>query len=169
MVVIVMGVSGAGKTTVGTHLARTLGWTFRDGDEFHSASNIAKMHAGEPLTDEDREPWLERMRALIRETLSEGGHLVLACSALKETYRDRLSVDLARERWVLLHASRELLAERLAHRHGHFMAASLLDSQLSTLEAPHGALVVDVTPPPDAIVERIIDALDLGAPAQTPG
>jgi gluconokinase len=169
VVVIVMGVSGAGKTTVGTHLARALGWTFRDADEFHPARNIAKMHAGEPLTDADREPWLERMRALLRETLGGGGHLVLACSALKEAYRERLTVDPVRQRWVFLHASRELLTERLAHREGHFMAASLLDSQLETLEPPEGALVVDVTPPPDAIVERILGALDLPPPVQPPG
>ena len=165
MVVIVMGVSGAGKTTVGTRLARALGWTFRDGDDYHSPDGIAKMSGGLALTDVDREPWLERMREVIAQALAADEGLVLACSALKESYRRRLSVDAAREKWVYLHVSREVLAERLANRRGHFMSAALLDSQLATLEVPQVALSVDASATPDEMVAHILQALGL----QTPG
>ena len=160
MVVIVMGVSGAGKTTVGTRLARALGWTFRDGDEFHSEANIQRMHEGSALTDAQRAPWLARMREVIQQTLDAGGSLVLACSALKESYRETLTVDAARQRWVYLHASREVLAERLSVRRGHFMPPELLDSQLATLEEPEGVCAVDVSVPPDEVVQRILGLLN---------
>ncbi|MGZ3459248.1 MAG: gluconokinase [Archangium sp.] len=161
MVVIVMGVSGAGKTTVGERLAASLGWSFLDADAFHPPGNVAKMAAGVPLTDEDRAPWLERLRERMGSALETGEDLVLACSALKRSYRERLTVDAARQRWVYLHAPRELLAERLARRRGHYMPPALLDSQLAALEPPADALWVDVSADPDTVVATIIQRLGL--------
>ncbi|QSQ20702.1 gluconokinase [Pyxidicoccus parkwayensis] len=161
MVVIVMGVSGAGKTTEGRALAASLGWRFVDADDLHPQSNIAKMAAGVPLTDEDRWPWLRMLSGLIGAALKQGDDLVVACSALKASYRQVLEVDPARMRWVYLDAPREVLASRLAQRHGHFMPPSLLDSQLETLELPANALRVDVTPPPEEVVKRIREGLGL--------
>lgn len=161
MVVIVMGVSGAGKTTVGETLAHALGWRFWDADDFHSAGNVAKMAAGTPLTDADRAPWLERLRELIQDALESDEGLVLACSALRESYRERLTVDAAHQRWVYLRASRELLAQRLARREGHYMPASLLDTQLAALEPPRDALAVDASEAPDGVVARILQGLGL--------
>ncbi|WP_395843956.1 gluconokinase [Cystobacter fuscus] len=161
VVVIVMGVAGAGKTTVGTRLARVLGWSFRDADEFHSAESIAKMAAGGALTDEDRAPWLERMRQVIQRALESGEGLVLACSALKSAYRERLTVEPARQHWVYLHGSRELLAQRLSSRRDHFMPPSQLDNQLAVLEEPEGVCSVEVSVPPDEVVARILRGLGL--------
>jgi gluconokinase len=161
VVVIVMGVSGAGKTTVGQRLAAALGCGFRDADEFHSRENIAKMAAGIPLTDEDRAPWLEALRDIVRSALESGEDLVLACSALKRSYRELLTVDAGRQRWVYLWAPREVLAERLARRRGHYMPTTLLDSQLATLEPPEGAMAVDVSPEPDVVVATILQGLGL--------
>ena len=161
MVIILMGVSGVGKTAVGTRLAEVLGWRFRDADDFHSAESIAKMAAGVSLTDEDRWPWLERLRELIRSALESGEDVVLACSALRRVYRERLTVDAARERWVSLWAPREVIAARLALRRGHYMPATLLDSQLATLEAADDALRVDVAGDLDAIVAHLIQELGL--------
>jgi gluconokinase len=144
MVIIVMGVSGVGKTAVGKALAGALGWRFVEGDELHPAGNVAKMAAGVPLTDEDRAPWLERLRQLISEALERGEDVVMTCSALRRSYRERLTVDPARIRWVYLKAPREVLSRRIMERTGHFMPPSLLDSQLATLEAPEDALEVDV-------------------------
>ncbi|WP_309896240.1 gluconokinase [Archangium sp.] len=161
MVVILMGVSGVGKTAVGQRLAAVLGWRFRDADDFHSAESIAKMATGVPLTDEDRWPWLERLRELIRSALESGEELVLACSALRRVYRERLTVDPARERWVSLWAPREVIAARLALRKDHYMPATLLDSQLATLEAADEALKVDVTGDLDSIVAQLVQELGL--------
>jgi gluconokinase len=161
MVIILMGVAGAGKTTVGKRLAGELGWRFVEGDDFHPERNVAKMAAGEPLTDEDRAPWLERLRELIAQALERGEDVVLACSALRRSYRQRLAVEPARIRWVYLTAPAALLASRLVARTGHFMPPSLLDSQLATLEAPEDALVVDVTPGPGEVVTRIRTGLGL--------
>lgn len=161
MVVIVMGVSGSGKTTVGQRLAEALGYPFRDADAFHPPENIAKMATGHALTDEDRWPWLARLRELIRSTQESGGNLVLACSALRRVYRERLSVDVAKERWVYLRAPRELIAERLAARRGHYMPPALLDSQLATLEVPEDALAVDVSADVDAVVATLLRELGL--------
>ncbi|HYH97776.1 gluconokinase [Hyalangium sp.] len=155
MVIILMGVAGAGKTTIGERLAEALGWQFLEGDDFHPPANVAKMAAGIPLTDEDRAPWLERLRGLITDTLARGEDAVLASSALKQSYRQLLTVDSSQVRWVYLSAPPEVLASRLARRVGHFMPLSLLDSQLETLEAPAEALQVDVTPSPDEVVSRI--------------
>jgi gluconokinase len=155
VVIILMGVSGAGKTTVGKRLAEALGWRFLEGDDFHPLANVKKMAAGIPLTDEDRMPWLERLRELIAEVLARGEDAVLACSALKRSYRQLLTVDPARVWWVYLWAPREVIASRLAARTGHFMPLALLGSQLETLEMPEDALQVDVTPGPDEVVAAI--------------
>ena len=165
MVIIVMGVSGVGKTTVGQRLAGALGWRFRDADELHPPENIAKMSAGLALGDEDRWPWLERLRELIRGALESGEELVLACSALKRTYRERLTVEPARQRWVHLEAPPELIARRLAERRGHYMPATLLESQLAALEAPEEALRVDVSAGPDVVVATILQGLGLSEAA----
>jgi gluconokinase len=142
MVITLMGVSGVGKTTIGQALARDLGWRFADADDFHSAANIAKMHAGIPLTDEDRAPWLQSLHAAIASWLASGENVVLACSALKASYRAILLVSSEVE-LVYLRGSFELIAGRLALRKGHYMNPDLLRSQLDTLEEPKGMLTVD--------------------------
>ncbi|WP_163997773.1 gluconokinase [Pyxidicoccus caerfyrddinensis] len=161
MVVIVMGVSGAGKTTVGQALSAALGWRFVDADDLHPKANIAKMAAGVPLTDEDRWPWLQVLRGVMEDALARGEDLVMACSALKRSYRTVLEVDPSRVRWVYLNAPRDVLARRLAQRHGHFMPPSLLDTQLAALEVPEDALEVDVSPPPDVVVKHLREGLGL--------
>ncbi len=159
MVVVLMGVTGAGKTTVGKVLAGDLGWEFADADDFHPPANRDKMHAGIPLTDEDRRPWLQALRGAIEQALQEGHGLVVACSALKTSYRDALAGGLSDVRFVLLDGDRELLAARLAHRHHEFMNPGLLDSQIETLEPPGDALVVDIDMPVAEQVRRIRSAL----------
>lgn len=167
MVVIVMGVSGTGKSTVGRELADRLGWSFVDADDLHSVANRRKMASGTPLTDVDRQPWLELLRARLEKAMDEDEDLVLAFSGLKQLHRARLTVDAARQRWVYLHASAAVIRERLQQRLGHFMPAALLESQLEELEPPEGALSLDVTPPAEGVVERILAGLGLepGAPA----
>jgi gluconokinase len=155
MVVLVMGVAGSGKTTVGQRLAAELGWHFVDADDLHPRANVEKMAAGVALTDEDRGPWLERLRGEVERALEAGEPLVLACSALKRAYRERLVVDPTRVRLVYLSGSRELLASRLAGRRGHFMPPSLLDSQLEALEPPAGAVRVDVSAEPAEVVAAV--------------
>jgi gluconokinase len=161
MVIVLMGVSGAGKTTVGRKLAWALGWRFFDADALHSASNREKMHRGEPLTDADRRPWLKRVRTLVEKCLDEGTGAVVACSALKQSYRDVIVADPARVRIVYLKGSPELVARRIAKRRGHFMPASLLPSQFRTLEEPRDALAVDIAQPPERIVAAIRAGLKL--------
>ncbi len=144
--VVVMGVSGSGKTTIGKRLASRLGFAFADGDAYHPQANIDKMAAGVPLTDEDRRPWLERLRALIEEHASEGRSLVLACSALKADYR-RVFTEAepaARVHFVYLRGDFETLVERMRRRRGHYMKASMLESQFRDLEEPEDAVTVDV-------------------------
>lgn len=156
--IVVMGVSGSGKTTVGRALASALGWPFHEGDAYHPAANVEKMARGEALTDEDRAPWLAALRALIASVLRAGTHGVLACSALRHSYRKALvpaSVRRGEVRFVFLDVPAEVLRERLAHRSGHYMPASLLPSQLATLEPPREALRVDGTEPPDRIVATL--------------
>jgi gluconokinase len=154
MIIVVMGVSGAGKTTVGLLLAEQLGWTFYDADDFHPRSNIEKMSHGVPLTDADRRPWLESLRELVRTTLGSGSNAILACSALKADYRDYLVID-ARVRLVYLKGSFSLIQDRLSHRRGHYMDAALLESQFSALEEPADAVVVDVSGTPAEVVQTI--------------
>jgi gluconokinase len=162
MVIVLMGVSGSGKSTVGQALARELHWHFLDADDFHSAANIAKLHAGIPLTDEDRQPWLTLLRERIRHACTEQQNIVLACSALEHRYQDYLEGHAAGcVRYVFLNGSEELIRQRLAGRTGHFMNPSLLPSQLETLEPPRNAITIDVTPPVPTIVQEIRDRLGL--------
>lgn len=150
-----MGVSGAGKTVVGRELARAIGWPFHDADDYHSNESIAKMHRGEGLTDAERAPWLARLRALVIDAVTSGQRIVLACSALKQSYRDQLQPDDAGPgviRFVYLDVPRAVLEERLRTRKGHFATPALLDSQLATLEPPRDALWVDGTRSPSEIV-----------------
>lgn len=159
---IVMGVSGSGKTTVGEVLAAALGWDFRDGDAFHPPANVEKMRAGRPLTDADRWPWLDAIGGHAAALERSGGHVVIACSALKRAYRDRLRAGGAALRFVHLDGSFELIDRRMKARSGHFMPASLLESQFATLEPPapeEGAVVVGVDDEPAAIVDAVLAAL----------
>lgn len=152
---IVMGVSAAGKTTVGQALANALGWDFLDADAFHSAASLAKMSAGQGLTDVDRGPWLDQLADLIAERVREGRNAVLACSALRESYRQKLTGGRPEVAIVYLQADPALLGERLERRAGHFAKRVLLESQLATLEEPQGVLTVDASDPPDEIVTTI--------------
>jgi gluconokinase len=153
MVLVLMGVSGSGKTTVGKSLAAELGWGFIDADDYHPAANVEKMHAGAPLTDEDRRPWLRALRRRVDEACGRGENLVLACSALKHAYQDYLERDEPEcVEYVYLHGPEELIRRRLAQRKGHFMNPGLLHSQFETLEPPEGAVRVEVSQPPEAIV-----------------
>lgn len=161
-IVVVMGVAGAGKTTVGQALAADLGWPFADADAFHSPASRAKMSAGIPLTDADRAPWLDRLAAWIAERLASGQTGVLACSALKQDYRRHLSGGRDEVLFVYLKADPALLADRLLHRQGHFAKVSLLESQLATLEEPREALVVDAAQTPGEIVRGVREAVPLG-------
>lgn len=164
-VLIVMGVSGSGKSTIGALLASRLGWVFADADQFHPPANIEKMSKGIPLTDEDRWPWLEAMAAWIDETRRAKGHGVIACSALKRSYRDVLIGDRRDVRLIYLRGEEALIADRMAARHGHFMPGSLLQSQFKALEEPgadENPIVVSVEPQPDEIVDAILSAMNAG-------
>ena len=154
MVILLMGVTGSGKTTVGRALAESLRWQFIDADDFHPPSNVAKMRAGIPLNDADRAPWLAALRTHIVGWLSSEANVVLACSALKQAYRDELVVS-PDVRVVYLRGSSELITARLKERHGHYMDPNLLSSQFATLEEPRDALVVDVDTSVDEIVKQI--------------
>jgi gluconokinase len=160
-IVILMGVTGSGKTTVGRRLAADLGWTFVEGDEFHPPANVEKMRRGEPLDDADRIPWLRALARRIDELVAAGQPAVVACSALKQAYRDLLARDRPAVSFVYLKAPAGLLGERLRHRTGHFMPPGLLASQLDTLEEPAGGLTIDGSPPPAAIVAAIRRGLGL--------
>jgi gluconokinase len=142
LIVVVMGVSGSGKSTLAARLVEHTGWKFAEGDEYHSEANRAKMHAGIPLTDEDRWTWLDALHEVLAGWSSEGASGVLTCSALKQTYRHRLLKGIDEARIVWLDPPRDLLEARLRARIGHFMNPKLLDSQLATLEAPGGATVL---------------------------
>ena len=161
MVVLLMGVAGSGKTTIGLKLAAALGWGFRDADEFHPPANIAKMSAGVPLDDRDRAPWLAAIRAHIAACLARHENAVVTCSALKEGYRLAVVADPTRVQLVHLAGDPGLIRQRLGGRQGHFMKPEMLQSQFEALEPPQGALVVDVAPPPEAIVAQIRAALSL--------
>ena len=165
MVLIIMGVVGSGKTTVGTLLAQKLGWQFADADDFHPAENIRKMSQGIALTDADRAPWLAAMRGAIERWQKEDKSVILACSALKHSYREQLrSGDV---HFVYLKGNAQLIAQRLHARRGHFATDSILESQFGDLQEPHRALAVSIAETPEAIVTEIIDKLKL-APVSYP-
>jgi len=153
-----MGVAGVGKTTVGRLLAAELGWTFIDADEFHPASNVEKMRRGDALTDDDRTPWFEKLRDLVRALLEERKSAVMACSALKSAYRNYLLVD-DQVRLVYLRGDYSVVEDRLKERKGHYMNPSLLESQFATLEEPERAITIDVAASPEVIVQRIREEL----------
>ena len=155
MVIILMGVTGSGKSTVGEALTQALGWPFYDGDDFHPPANVAKMASGMPLDDEDRWPWLQLLADGIGTWLGRGENAVLACSALKQAYRDILLGGRQQVHIVHLKGSKELIGGRLAQRQHRYMPASLLDSQFATLEAPREAVEVDIAPSPAAIAAEI--------------
>jgi gluconokinase len=162
MIIVLMGVSGSGKTTVGQELTRQLGWPFVDADDFHPAANIAKMHRGEPLTDEDRRPWLAAIHQRLLEASHRGENVVLGCSALKHAYQEYLQhEEPERIVYIYLHGSEELIRQRLAGRKGHFMNPNLLHSQFETLEPPDHAIEVDIAPPPAEIAADIRRKLGL--------
>jgi gluconokinase len=160
MIITLMGVSGVGKTTIGRGLAQELQWRFADADDFHSPANVAKMHAGIPLTDEDRAPWLQSLRNAIVGWLASGENVILACSALKASYRQVLQVS-PEVKFVYLRASFELIADRLRLRKGHYMNPDLLRSQFETLEVPKGALAIDTGRPVAEIVKKIRSAVEI--------
>jgi len=153
-----MGVAGAGKTTIGELLARKLGWSFYDADDFHPKENIEKINKGIPLTDDDRLPWLGAIRYLIEELNAPA---VIACSALKQAYRDMLGEGGSDIRFVYLAGGVELIKDRLRERKGHFAGAQILESQLSALEEPENILTEDISRNPESIVEDIIRKLEL--------
>jgi gluconokinase len=157
MIVILMGVAGSGKTTIGEALAAATGWEFSDADLFHSAVALEKMARGEPLTDEDRAPWLQTMQNAIARWLQDDKNVILACSALKASYRQILSADDSRVKIIYLKGSYELIEQRLRDRIGHFMKADLLPSQFNTLEEPSAtqAFYVDISQTLEAIIHDI--------------
>lgn len=163
MILVVCGVSGAGKTTVGRLLAGRLGYEFLDADDFHPPGNVEKMAAGIPLDDDDREPWIARLASMMATLQAQSRDLVLACSALREKHRQRLGVDQRNVISVLLNGSPDLIASRVARRRHEFMPSSLLRSQFDALERPSGGIVVDVSGEPPDVVDSILAGLqDLG-------
>jgi gluconokinase len=158
MIVLVMGVAGAGKTTIGEALARRLGWRFIDADDFHPPGNVAKMKAGIPLEDADRRPWLTQLNRVLKEE----ENAVLACSALKERYRKQLLQGISRYEIVYLHGSFALIGERMAGRSHRYMPAALLESQFAALEPPADAIAIDVAASPEDCVAAIVGRLTAG-------
>lgn len=160
MIVIVMGVTGSGKTTVGRLLAGKLGWQFADADDFHPRRNVEKMQSGIPLTDEDRRPWLQALRAEIEKWIAAGGNVVLACSALKRIYRQQLAAG-PEVKFVYLKGNVDLITERLRSRHEHFADEHILAGQFADLEEPNEAATVDISSTPDEIAAAIRQKLSL--------
>jgi gluconokinase len=162
VIVVLMGFTGTGKSTLGRMLAETLGWTFVEGDDFHPTANIEKMRQGIPLTDDDRKPWLDAIRKRLDQTTARGEDAVLACSALKHSYQHYLAPYASEDvRFVYLRGSEELIRHRLATRAGHFMNPMLLESQFEALEPPEEAVLVDVGQSPEAIVTEIRSRLGI--------
>lgn len=156
-----MGVSGCGKSTVGRSLANQVRWEFHDGDDFHPPANKAKQHAGIPLDDNDRRPWLGSIREFMEVAHKDGRNLVIACSALRERYRNWLGRGLPWVQFVHLKGEKDLIRQRLEARQGHFMSPTLLDNQFSTLEPPEDALTVEIGPTPEEIAAIIAKKLKL--------
>ena len=163
MVIVLMGVSGSGKTTIGEILSERLGWAFYDADDFHNEANKKKMNAGIPLTDDDRQDWLLALQRLLRENDAAGRNILLACSALKERYRRILAEGADDVRFVHLKGEKSLIAGRMAARKGHYMNPALLDSQFEALEEPEDALAVDISDDPEMIADVVMTALGLKA------
>ncbi len=161
MIILVMGVAGSGKTTIGQMLAKSLNWHFADADSFHSQDNIAKMMDGVPLTDADRIPWLQAIQATIQQWLQNHQNAVLACSALKAEYRQFLLFDEEHIKLVYLKGSFQTIQKRLQQRQNHFMNETLLQSQFDTLEEPKNSIIIDVSQSPEAIVQHIIKSSDI--------
>lgn len=161
MIIILMGVSGAGKTTVGKLLATSLDWQFSDADDFHSLENVEKMRRRSPLTEADRVPWLQVLQTALKQWLQENKNVVLACSALKDSYRQFLLIDRDRIQLVYLKGSYQLIQKRLQERPNHYMSEQLLESQFNTLEAPLDALIIEVTQSPQMIVQIIRSTLKI--------
>ena len=162
MIIVIIGVAGAGKTLIGSLLAADLGWPFLDADDFHPAANVAKMRSGMPLRDEDRAAWLDRLCAALTEIAASGRSAVLACSALKRAYRERLAAAGGDVRVVYLKGSFELIDTRLRERKDHYFGAELLPSQFAALEEPDDAVVLDIDAAPQTIVRQIRVALHVG-------
>jgi carbohydrate kinase (thermoresistant glucokinase family) len=156
MILILMGPMGCGKTTIGISLAKRLGWPFYDGDDFHPEENVLKMRAGIPLTDGDRQSWLETLHAHIQGLLHHRQNAVIACSALKKSYRDILGVNQTSVRTIYLKGPYELLRKRIEERKHPFMNKDLLKSQLDALEEPDGGYIVDISPSPETVVDTIM-------------
>ena len=161
--VILMGVAGSGKTAVGEKVAEKLHWIFLDADNFHPAANIEKMKHGIPLNDEDRVPWLQRLHDELKNQLAEGHSVILACSALKESYRNTLRDHVSPLTFVYLDVDAETVRNRLQHRTAHFFPKELLDSQFAALEKPKDAVIVDARKPLDAVVDQVIESLGQSA------
>lgn len=161
MVILIMGVSGSGKTTIGESLASELNWKFKDADEFHPAANIEKMRQGIPLNDDDRRPWLQALRQAIDEALQTNVNLILACSALKAAYRQVLGEPSDQVKFVYLKGSFELIEQRLQQRQGHYMKANLLLTQFDALKEPTDAIAVEIDQSSSAIVQQIKNCLHL--------
>ena len=159
MIILVMGVSGSGKTTVGKKLAESLGYKFADADDFHPQENIDKMRNGVALSDKDRLPWLQKMQNVINQHLSENTNIVITCSALKESYRQMLLINHESVKLVYLKGSFELIQKRLKERLNHFMGEKLLKSQFDILEEPLEAITVDISQSLEVIVKKIVDKL----------
>jgi len=158
-IVVLMGVSGSGKTTIGTRFAEATGWTFEEGDRWHPPANVEKMRAGHPLTDDDRWPWLDALSGAIGDWIATDRPTVLACSALKDAYRARLVGGRPEVAFAYLRGTAELIGERVARRRHAYMPPTLLPSQFAALEEPDAAIVLDITRPPARVVEKLRRAL----------
>src|SRR3984893_9356739 len=157
--VVLMGVAGSGKTAVGMQVAEKLGWVFLDADDFHPPANIEKMKHGIPLNDQDRAPWLQRLHDELQRQMAEGRSVILACSALKETYRKVLRDEVSPPTFVYLDVDPETIRDRLQHRTAHFFPKELMESQFAALEKPKGAIIIDARKPLDVVVDQVIHTL----------
>jgi len=167
VIIILIGPMGCGKTTIGELLAQSLGWPFYDGDEFHPPANVEKMRQGIPLNDEDRLPWLEKLYKEIIQWEQQGKNVILACSALKKTYRQILGINQNSVRSVYLKGSYELIQDRIGQRQHPYMDNNLLKSQFKTLEEPEDGLIVDISLSPQHIVQIVVSALDISTELKT--